>query len=66
MSKKIIERNPHNVANYLKCVVNKMCEDGFKWYPEAEEAEMGLWDINFAIQILEQAEVQILTVESEE
>ena len=66
MSKTIIERNPHNVANYLKCIVNKMCEDGFKWYPEAEKAEMNLWDINCAIEILEQAEVQTITVVSEE
>lgn len=67
MGEIIIERNPHNVANYLKCIVNKMCKEGFKWYPEAEEkAEMGLWDINYAIEILEQAEVEIATVESEE
>jgi len=68
MSKTIIERNPHNVANFLKHIVNdKMCEDGFKWYPEAdEEARMGLFDINYAIEILEQAEVQMFAVESEE
>lgn len=67
MNTKIIESNPHNVANYLKCIVNKMCEDGFKWYPEAEEkAEIGLFDINYAIEILEQAEVRKFAVKSEE
>jgi hypothetical protein len=61
-----IERNPHNVANYLKCVINKSCVDGFKWYPEVEKAEMGLFDITYAIEILEKAEVQSMEMVDDE
>ena len=53
------ERNPHNVANNLKGIVNGMCEEGFEWYPDVKKGQgMSLWDICYAIEILEKAEVQ--------
>lgn len=52
-----------NVANYLKCLVNQRCTDGFKWYEDANEKQgMSLFDINMAIEILDSKDDETVTI----
>lgn len=51
------------VANYLKCLINQNCKDGFLWYPEASTEEgVSIFDLNYAIEVLEGQKDKILTI----
>ena len=52
-----------NVANYLKCIVNQMFEDGQELYKDADEKQpVSLFDLSKAISILDEQEDEILTI----
>ena len=56
-----IESDARRAANLLKAFVNKNCEDGFVWYPDVGEMPT-IFDINYAIEILEKAEPRHIQV----
>ena len=55
MNEQGFEISAKNVANYLKCIINQNCKDGFKWYPEATAPTLSVMDLAYAIEILEAA-----------
>ena len=57
----ILESDTRRVANLLKEIVNQNCEDGFLWYQDIGEMPT-IFDINYAIGILEKAEPRSLKV----
>lgn len=60
-----IKRDPKRVANLLKKMVNENCEEGFKWYEDVGEMPTVL-DVNYAIELLEKARSQSMTIIDEE
>ena len=60
-----IESDARRAANLLKAFVNKNCKDGFVWYPEVGEMPT-IFDINYAIEILENSEPKELTLLEED
>ena len=56
-----IEANPSRVANLLKEFINFNCEDGFTWYKNIGEMPSP-FDINIAIQILENEKSRVITI----
>ena len=62
MKKITVEFNSKRVANLLKHMVNNRCEDGFKWYKDVTDEMPTIYDINHAIEILENTETETLEV----
>lgn len=61
MSDVEIHMSPKRVANLLKVIVNRNCADGFKWYEEIGTMPT-MWDLQYAIEILEKEEDAKMTV----
>ena len=58
---KIIEWNPHRVANLLKAIVNQRCEEASGRFPNIGEMP-SLRDIYYAIEILDSANIKRMMI----
>ena len=57
-----VQANYKEVANLLKIIVNNQCKKGEEWFPDVKHANMSVWDLSRAIQVLENAKDEPLTV----
>lgn len=58
-----IEASCKRVADCLKCYVNSLCTEGFRWYPDADKrVECSVFDLNYAIEILTKQPNQSITI----
>jgi hypothetical protein len=65
MEKITIEFNAKRVANLLKRTVNARCAEGFKWYKDVTDEQPTVYDMNYAIEILENSEAKKMEVVNE-
>ena len=52
-----------NVADLLKAIVNDQCVDGFEWYPGIRRGMVSLYDLTYAIEVLEKQPDREMKVE---